>query len=178
MSLTAEAVRKLLNYSSETGEFRWKARPDVSNFASTRAHAIWNTRYAGRIAGSIAVVGYVTIRVIDRAYLAHRLAWLYVHGQWPAGEIDHINGDKLDNRLSNLRDVSGQTNHENVRTRPTNASALPLGVHFLTRKVTKPFSASIRLDGRSKHLGYFDTADQAHAAYVAMKRKAHVGCTI
>ncbi len=168
-------LRQLLHYDPLAGTFTWRPRAHES-FNNLRAFAAWNARYANRVAGGM-TGGYWAIRIDGCLFYAHRLAWLYVHDRLPAGDIDHRNGVTTDNRIRNLRDVTVVTNHENIRARP-GGGPLPLGVHFLARKVQRPYSASIRIGGRSKHLGYFDTAEVAHLAYVAAKRIHHAGCTI
>lgn len=174
---TAALLRELLDYNPETGYFIWRPRP-MALFEGPRAGPIWHTRYCGKRAGSLSkALGYETIRVFDRAYWSHRLAWLHVTGEHPVGEIDHINGDRSDNRISNLRDVSRQINQQNMR-KTISSRTMPLGVFLNERKVVRRYSASIQIDGHAKHLGYFDTPEIAHAAYVQAKRLHHPGCTI
>lgn len=170
--LTAQRLRELVSYDPETGLFIWLPRA-LSAFASLRSHAVWHARYAGKQAGGFTGPGYVTINGIT----AHRLAWLYVYGQWPAGEIDHINGVRTDNRISNLRDVDRKTNAQNLR-RMAKESGTPMGVFFNARKRERAYSANLKIDGRTKHLGYFDTPEMAHAAYLDAKRTNHVGNTL
>lgn len=110
------------------------------------------------------------------AYATHRLVWFYVHGKWPEHEIDHINGDRSDNRISNLRDVPAAINRQNLRTSHKDKIAGPLGAHF--NKVSRKWKASICVNYRHTHLGTFATAEDAHAAYVAAKRMLHAGCAI
>jgi hypothetical protein len=93
-----------------------------------------------------------------RAYYAHRLAWLHVHGRHPDGHIDHINGDKTDNRIANLRECSAG---ENIRNQPCRAACGFKGV----RPNKKRWSARIRVNNRKYHLGTFDTPEEAGAAY-------------
>ena len=126
-------------------------------------------------AGSVNDKGYIVIRCFGRLYHAHRLAWLLTHGAWPAGDIDHINGIRTDNRIANLRDVSRSVNQQNLKTaRRDNQTGL-LGVKK-TRCGT--FEARINLNGRYVHLGTFPAAAEAHQAYITAKRKHHEGCTI
>lgn len=152
--LTADRLRDLLDYNSETGIFRWKVR------VARRVRV-------GDIAGS-ADNGYREIRIDYTAYRAHRLAWLYAHGVWPK-EIDHINGVMDDNRLLNLRDATKSENQQNQRRAQSNNKTGLLGVSLRRGK----FQAQIMASGKNLHLGYFATAELAHAAYVQAKRRLH-----
>jgi hypothetical protein len=162
--LTAHRLRELLVYDGETGVFAWRA-----------------SRGAGANVGAVAGTlhqGYRKIRVDGVKHFAHRLAWLHVHGEWPAGEIDHVNGDKLDNRIANLRDVTRSTNKQNMREARADSASGFLGVLFRKTAKRNPYAASIMVEGRRKHLGQFPTPDAAHAVYVNAKRQLHAGCTI
>lgn len=135
------------------------------------------TRVEGRklgLAGAINNLGYRLIGIVGKKYRAHRLAWLYVHGAWPTGEIDHINGIRDDNRIENLRDVSNRVNQQNRRKALKSGSTGLLGVSPTKRG----FKAAISLNKASRYLGRFDTAEEAHAAYVDAKRELHEGCTL
>lgn len=162
--LTAARLRELLHYDAETGAFSWRE--------SRRGH-----RRAGDAAGCARGDGYVRIKVDQHGAWAHRLVWLYVHGHWPIGQIDHINGDPSDNRLCNLRDVTPLVNMQNERRarRRKNGGTL-LGAHWHSR--WKRWRSSINVNGKLMHLGTFDTEQQAHDAYIAAKRRFHAGCTI
>lgn len=160
--LTAEQVRHVLDYNPDTGVFHWT--DNASYQARCREIGTKNN-------------GYVVIRVNNKRYKAHRLAWLYVHGKWPDNDIDHINGVRDDNRISNLRDVSRSVNSQNERkARPNNKSCGLLGATW--HKRTKRWRAQICIQGKKKHLGYYKTPEQAHAAYLEAKRQQHEGCTI
>jgi hypothetical protein len=103
-------------------------------------------------------------------YLAHRLAWFYVHGNWPTKLIDHINGNKTDNRIANLRDVEGSLNNLNCHTpRRHNAESPYIGV--VKPKRYKRWLAKITLHGKRVRLGCFDTAEEAQAAYLEAKKR-------
>ena len=120
--------------------------------------------------------GRLHIAFRGKRYLAHRLAWLFVYGKWPEGVIDHLNGNSLDNRISNLRDVSNTVNSQNQRKSRSDNQAGFLGVSWHSR--TRKFLAQIQINGVKTHLGLFTTPEEAHAAYLAAKRKYHEGCTI
>ena len=116
------------------------------------------------------------VMVDGRQWLAHRLAWLYVHGEWP-DQIDHVNGIKTDNRISNLRNVCARVNMENVRgPKANNRSSGVLGVTWWERG--KKWKAQINMRGRNRHLGYTDTIEDAQRLYLDAKRRLHEGCTI
>jgi hypothetical protein len=118
--IDADYVRSRLQYDPETGVFIWKPK--------AAANKIWNMRYAGEIAGTINNQGYRRISIGREGYMAGRLAWLIVHGEWPENEIDHINRKRDDDRLVNLRDVT-HTDNQNNRS---NNNGLPEGVHWST----------------------------------------------
>lgn len=162
--LTADEVRRLLFYDPLTGVFTRKA-----TVACRSGGAI------GDIAGcAVPHKGGIQISIHSRIYRAHRLAWLYVHGKWPVGEIDHINGNNLDNRIVNLRDVSRTVNAQNIR-RPKKTNKLGiLGV----KKCRQKWQASVFADGKINHLGSFDSPELAQNAYITAKRKLHKGCTL
>jgi hypothetical protein len=145
-AVAAERLRELLTYYPESGDF-------VRNVAASYTRP-------GTIAGWLTEYGYIRIRIDGENYLAHRLAFFYTHGDWPSDEIDHINGNRADNRISNLRLAATAQNAQNRRRRRDNKSGLK-GV----RSNGEKWRASIRQNGRRHHLGYFDTAALAHAAY-------------
>lgn len=155
--LTAERLREVLDYNPETGGFAWRAANGRRGKPGLPA---------GRKAGK-----YVGITVDGKAYLAHRLAWLYVHGCWPpAGYIDHANGDPKDNRIANLREGSNGQNMQNqVRAHSNNRTGL-LGV---SSHKSGRFVAGIRRNGRYHYLGIYDTPQEAHDRYLQAKREIH-----
>jgi hypothetical protein len=132
---------------------------------------------AGDVAGGVCKpLGYWQIRLDQRTYLGHRLAWLHVHGRWPVGVIDHINGDRGDNRLSNLREVSQRTNTENQRKVIRGTASGLLGVYPYGNQGR--FTSKIKVGRENIHIGCFDTAEEAHEAYLTAKRQLHAGCTL
>lgn len=118
--------------------------------------------------------GHVQIRVDGRLYLAHRLAWLYVYGFIPNGDIDHINGNRSDNALSNIRIGTHAQNMQNRRTPSHGSKTGFLGVSPTGRR----YQARIGNGPYELYLGSFDTAEEAHAAYLKAKRELHEFCTI
>lgn len=150
-TLTAARLRLRMSYDEATGVFRW--------------------RDTGRVAGYPAgAAGRLQIYVDGVARYAHRLAWLYVHGEWPDGQIDHINGDKHDNRIANLRVLPGTAQNKQNQSRAyrNNRSGM-LGV---SRDGSR-WRARIMVDGKSKTLGRFDTPEEASAAYRRAKAELH-----
>lgn len=159
--MTSEThLSELLAYDPETGTLTWKVRRGGIK--------------AGSIAGSSDVDGYQRVMVNGKYVKAHRIAFLLMTGKWPKLPIDHINGVKDDNRWSNLREVPTHVNLQN-RHKPnaTNSTGL-LGVFPRNGK----FKAALWVGGKSKHLGTFNTAEEAHQRYLEEKRKQHEGCTI
>jgi len=147
----AKDVKKLFGY--DAGLLHWLERPTLGKS--------WNTKHAGKVAGSITHLGYRVILIDRRPYKAHRLVWAFFHGEWPDGYIDHINGDPSDNHISNLRVVSAQDNGRNMRRSRANSSGIT-GVHY--RRHIRKWVARIFVNGRDTHLGVFDTAADAAAA--------------
>ena len=161
--LTTKIVKELLDYNPKTGEFRWKFRDrkwfeDVSD----RGWNSWNGKNAGNTAGYLDKSnGYRGITIFDKPYQAHRLAWLYVYGEWP-NEIDHINHIRDDNRLENLRDVTRSQNGMNSSIE-TGRTSQYKGVHW-AKKANK-WKAQIGINGKQKYLGYFTIEIEAARAY-------------
>ena len=153
--LTAERLRELLLYNPGTGIFRWRVRRGMAR--------------AGSIAGRPSGDGHIQISVDGRRYGAHRLAWLYVHGRWPEHLIDHINGVRDDNRIANLRDATHEENARNCARYRSSRSCIK-GVTF--RASHGRWRATIRIGGAPRHLGYFDTAEEAAAAYATAAAQA------
>jgi len=155
MLLDQARLKDLLVYEVATGYFRWR----VSRRGAS----------AGLRAGVIRPTGYRQLVVDRRAYYEHCLAFLYMTGQWPECEIDHINGVRHDNRWGNLRQVSKQQNAWNkTKLDARNTHGLK-GV----RRNKKKFMAMISLHGKEVYLGSYATAEAAHAAYCSAAREHH-----
>lgn len=135
----------------------------------------------GRRIGTVDFEGYIRVAFKFEGkqirFRAHHLAFLAMQGVWPALDVDHINGDRQDNRWSNLREVDRTTNAENKRSAKRGATSGLLGVSFA--KDTGRWAAQIQVKGKNKNLGRrFSTPEAAHEAYLQAKRQLHVGCTI
>jgi hypothetical protein len=156
--ITIDRFHDRLSYDMETGLFVWKkGRGPVSE---------------GKVAGRPNVHGYIRIGLDGRDYLAHRLAWFVVHGEWPNGEIDHINGCITDNRICNLRVATREENCRNVKVHKRNR----LGIKGVSERndCKKRFGAKIRINGKVVALGQYETAEEAKAAYNEAARE-HFG---
>jgi hypothetical protein len=134
----------------------------------------WNTKNAGRSCGAVRPDGYIEVGVLGGNYTAHRLAWLWMTGDWPTGHIDHINGNRTDNRWSNLRITDHAGNAQN-RSRPNRNNKV--GLLGVCPEGATRFGAKIRVNGVRIWLGAFDTPEEAHGAYIKAKRDLHKGCT-
>lgn len=163
--ITHDELLKVIYFDPETGVFRWLARQGSDHLTKS-----WNTQNAGVIAGVKASGGYVQIGIHGKRYSAHRLAWLYVHGKWPAAEIDHKNGNRADNRISNLREATRGQNSANRGRMSSNKTGFK-GV-FRSRLPNR-WSAEIKTNGRRHYLGHFDCPLKAAAAYAAAAAKFH-----
>ncbi len=162
--LTHEQLRDLLAYEPETGLFRWR----VDRGAAWHGK-ILNAR-AGDIAGTETERGYRAIRIDGRNYYAHRLAWLYMTGEWPKKQIDHVNANRDDNRWENLRAATSRENNWNSSKQKNNTTGFK-GV-YLDKRVNR-YVAQIMHSGKRKHLGMFSSAEKAHAAYCEAARAFH-----
>jgi hypothetical protein len=147
--LTEEEANKYFYYNKETGIVYYKD--------------------SDKQVGSLNKDGYLQVRFKGVNYIVHRLAWLLGTGEWPKLHIDHINGQRTDNRLVNLRDVTRCVNQQNKHT-PQGAADL-MGV---TQLKDGTYQASINWDNKRRHLGIFKTAERAHEAYLKGKRKFHL----
>lgn len=154
-TLTAAVLRQTLGYNPDTGRFVW--------LKSTGAAK------AGDDAGGVSSTGYVRISIFGKRYQAHQLAWLHHYGEWP-GEPDHINGNKADNRIANLRKALREENLQNQRKAHSNNKAGILGVSLTKRG---RFVVMIQSGGERKYLGSYATAEEAEAAYLKAKREEH-----
>lgn len=151
-------LERVLRYEPDTGKFFWLvARP-----RKTRA---------GDPAGHLNKKGYIEIRYNHITYQAHRIAWYFHTGKDPLTlQIDHINGDPADNRITNLRPATSAQNAKNIRKKKNTTSTYK-GVSW--HKKSGKWQAQIRVDGRSIYLGYYDNELEAHLAYCAAAARLH-----
>lgn len=156
--ITGEELREVLDYDHATGVFTWRKQ------LSRRCPR-------GTVAGATHSRGYSQLKVLGRVYLAHRLAWLYVHGRWPVGDTDHRDGDRLNNAIDNLREVSHAENGQNVAKQRRATSSRYLGVHLDRRRGR--WESQIKINRKRYYLGAFDTQEEAYAAYLDAKSLLH-----
>ena len=156
--ISSSVALSLLDYNEKTGIFKWRFREEGPKS--------WNTQNAGKESGRL-INGYRYIRINGRSYRAHRLAWLMVTGEWPDHEIDHINGNRDDNRFHNLRLADRvQQGHNRHASGKSNI----LGVHWC--KKNNKWFAFTRIDGKKKNLGGFNCPAAASIAYqIAVHKK-------
>lgn len=155
--LTQDRLKELFNYDSATGVF-------------TRIKTTSSRAMKGFIAGSVSSHGYLRIRIDGRVYFAHRLAWLYEFGEFPRGIMDHINGDRKDNRIINLRQASLSQNGFNRRMQSTNKSGVK-GVSWSNRD--NKWRAVIMHEGKSINVGYFTEKNAAADAIEKKRSELH-----
>lgn len=142
-------ISDYLDYNSETGIFVWRVKTKTSNVGDVAGNANWR--------------GYVSIWIANKRYYAHRLAWAFCNGSWPIGDIDHINEDKSDNRIVNLRVASRSENMFNRGCNKNNTSGMK-GVVFC--KTTNRWRAQMMVNRKSVNIGRFKTREAAANAYM------------
>lgn len=158
--LTVDYARSLLRYDQNTGILYW-LKPSKG-------------RRKSLVAGCKRDHGYLVTNIDRYQYYNHRLAFLLMTGKWPVLEVDHKNGVGDDNCWANLREVSRTTNQQNMVVAQYRSNSGMLGAH----KADTGYQSSIQVEGKQHHLGYFKTAEEAHAAYLEAKRRLHPGCTL
>jgi hypothetical protein len=154
-------LREAMAYDHDTGSLTWIVNASTSAKAGTNVGATCNK-------------GYIVTKFKGVQLKAHRVAFALFHGRWPDQFLDHVNGVRSDNRICNLREASFEVNRQNTRHAQRNSQTGVLGVRVRRGR----FVAQLQVQGRTLHLGTFDDAHAAHAAYVAAKRKHHPGSTL
>lgn len=163
-AIEKEMIR-LIGFNPITGDMWWKEKPN-------------RNIVIGRKIGRPNSWGHFSFGFRGHTWMVHRVAWFLTYGDWPKNQIDHINGDKSDNRITNLRDVPQSINMQNLQGAHKNNESGFLGVSPRGEGRTKQWRACIKIKGKSITIGTFKTKEEAHAAYLGMKRKIHEGCTI
>lgn len=156
MKITQERLKELLSYDPLTGVFLWRGGQKKT--------------VAGTVAGTVDKDGYIIICADQKLYRAHRLAWLWMTGDWPKGQIDHKDLVKTNNQFSNLRDATKSQNMWNLKCRSNSATGIK-GVQYDARRGL--YYAKITANGRKTWLGYHKTADAAAAAYRTASTEQH-----
>jgi len=147
-------VRELFYANDQTGELFWRERTDDVE-PNRRARNVFNKMYAGRKVGYERAghgTTYLQVRAIGKVYALHRVVWLYCYLSWPKGQIDHVDGNGLNNHISNLRDVTRSQNQRNAKRRKDNKSGFT-GVTWNSK--ANKWLVRICTDSGRKHLGYF-----------------------
>lgn len=156
-------MKEYLSYDPETGHFTW--------IKKRKAQSV-----AGDLAGSLEKSGYIRIGFKGDVYNAHRLAWLFYYGIMPKDLIDHKNGNRSDNWITNLRECSNKENQQNQQKAQIDNKTGMLGVCW--DSYNNRYKAAIKVDGKIRNLGNFNTPEEAHKKYLEEKRKVHSFCMI
>lgn len=151
-----DELKQMLRYVPETGLLFW----------TSEAHKSVRGKQAGTVNR-----GYIVVMYKAKFYKAHRIAWLLTYGKWPEDSIDHINGNKADNRLTNLRDVDDTRNQQNRYNARVDSQSGLIGASPYRNR----WKSQIRINGTVKYLGVYNTPELAHAAYMQAKQQHHIG---
>jgi hypothetical protein len=155
--ITAENVKDFFSYEKSTGKLFWKVKRSHNALIGEEAGCVEKRH------------GYRVIRVLNHRYKAHRIVWLYVYGKWPSGIIDHINRNKTDNRVENLRDTTTQINNLNKGLSKASKTGIK-NITWHTRD--NRYRAAFTINGKQKHLGYFKSIEEAMSAVQSFDRNA------
>lgn len=159
--ISADGLPRFFEYRCD-GTLLWRRRDDMPTQ--------WNNRYVGQTAGTRTRQGYVQVAICNRVYKMHRVVWAWHTGEWPIGEIDHINGDPGDNRIENLRLATRAENATNRGLQSNNTSGVT-GVSWCRQK--KMWRSYIGVSGSFLHIGYFRDKSAAQDAYARASAKYH-----
>jgi hypothetical protein len=175
--LTAEYVREALDYNPETGDLVWKARP-IWHFKDRRIMDSWNSRYVGLGAGTPVNPSskdrnnyYLHMLLDKKSYLVHRIIWMHVHGSFPEEQIDHINNDRKDNRLTNLREATAAQNQHNKPLQVNNTSGSK-GLYF--DKTAKSWLVRVNREGKTVFCERRKSREEAEKALREYREKEHL----
>lgn len=161
-----EELKSLFDYEPDSGRLVWKVT------RRSRGGKI----APGVEAGSLSAAGYLELKVSGFRTYVHRVAWAIYYGTWPRGNIDHKDGNKVNNAIANLRDCPQRINNENQRKRRSDNTSGFSGVMWRTDK--KRWCVVIQVNGKRFRRGGYSTPEEAHEAYLKAKRELHEGCTI
>lgn len=156
-----EYLKDLFELDIDKGQLIWKTRP-IDHFSSSRTAKMWNKRFAGKEAGSIDGAGYVVVCIDSIYFRAHRVVWAYTFNKWPEGPLDHINGNRQDNRPDNLREATEQQNMFN-KTAAYNGTSKFKGVYWCSTR--GKWGSVIRKDNKGRTLGFFNNEIEAAEVY-------------
>lgn len=160
--VTVDRLRELLTYQPETGILVWRVK--------------YGNVDAGSVAGTLSSTGYLTVGIDGEKFRVHRVAWALWTGKWPVQTIDHMDGNRANNRAENLRCVSQSVNMQNIRKPTSRNTSGYLGVYWSERR--GGWMAALSVDKKKKRWGPYSTSDRAHEKYLMKKRQLHEGCTI
>lgn len=158
-TITHQVIKDTFDFDEATGAIKWKPRP-CDQFSSVRAANSWNSRYAGKRCACLDSHGYIQIKLRPFILRGHQVAWNWMTGEWPIVDVDHINGDRFDNRWTNLRLATRSENNRNRHV--ARKTKLPIGV---TRHRCGKYRAYLTIGGRQISFGYFDELAMAVASY-------------
>lgn len=149
-------IRKAISYDPVSGSLFW----NINRGGSAKA---------GTVAGTVNSKGYIVVGLFGKRYQAHRLAWFIYFGNWPVDQVDHVDGNKINNSIRNLREATNSENCRNRSIKSTNKA----GYKGVSKLPSGRFSSEISSSGNRVYLGSFDTAEHAHAAYCRAAKLAH-----
>ncbi|HID9383199.1 HNH endonuclease [Enterobacter kobei] len=150
-------LQECFSLDQKSGVLSWNYRP-IHHHKDEHYHKIWNSRFLGKRAGWVGKNGYCYVTIDNRHFLAHRIVWALTKGEWPQGVIDHVDGNPLNNRPENLRDVEFPVNMKNLPTPKNNKSGV-CGVQW--HEKSGKWMARIRCDGVVHYLGIYPTIEEA-----------------
>jgi hypothetical protein len=160
--ITAKFLHECFVYDDQSGDLYWKERP-LNHFQNKGLMDAWNRRWASKQVCSKDSDGYFRVKLLGRRFFVHRIIWKMWHGEWPKEFIDHIDRDKKNNKINNLREADVFLNARNKDKKKTNNT----GYKGVYRHKAGGYQASIGVLGKERKLGYFKSAIDANAAYQA-----------
>lgn len=164
--LTQQILNELISYDPVTGNCHWKERDvkwfEDGKYPKEREWKRWNSRHGLKHISTLDKTGYIKVDLFGSSYLLHRIIWLYMTGEWP-DQVDHIDGNRSNNSWDNLRSVTIAENNRNAKIRKDNKSGV-CGVYF--KKRLNKWISSISIDGKTKHIGCYDSLEEAEESRI------------